>query len=704
MNRENQRERPGVRTRRRLLLLVSVASLCLAAAQAQEADHRVGTYRVTDSFEYGYRAVVVDGNTEMYRSSLNYNNGLRLFDGTLRLNSGDGHGRFVDELVLTTFGAGGDPYQSSRLHLEKNRLYRFDMGFRIVNYYNNLLAVSDGKHRFNTERIFQNYDLVVFPQRRIQLLLGYDRNNQNGPALTSESFNVLREQAFSRDQFFVYAENVRRVNNTWRAGANVKVAGFQFSFLQSLDDYKEDPQNSPGVPLGLTTGLVAPSFRRSDPVHGRTPFTRFNVHTDANRLFSVNGRFVYSGGTRNFALDENIANLNPLSGIAVTRQDYVLGAAKRTQGTGDLTLSFQPGQRWTFSNTSSVNQSRISGASAFIEVRQPLSPSDPGISQYFFDILGIRLLSNSTDVSFRPTKKIGFYGGYHYSIRRVESRDILQNISGVPGDVPLFSFQNVLQSGLAGIRIRPLPPLTMLLDVEYGSAGMPFTPVSEKRYHAETIKAQWKRKAWLMTASFKEYHNRNDAPPVLDALEGNAPSSHSYESRQYSAGVAWAPARRFGFDAGYAKLHLNTASGIVNFPLPDLPDVTARRSLYVSNIHHGFATFRADLFKNAVLFLGYSIVKDTADGFSPVATPFIGTGPPAAAPFQVSYPNFRFNGTDLINAYPLTYQAPQAKLTIKLHKKLSWNAGWQYYDYNERYTGLQNYHAHIFYTSLRSGL
>jgi hypothetical protein len=158
--------------------------------------------------------------------------------------------------------------------------------------------------------------------------------------------------------------------------------------------------------------------------------------------------------------------------------------------------------------------------------------------------------------------------------------------------------------------------------------------------------------------------------------------------------LSWAPPKRFGFDLTYAKLHLNTLSSIFAFSVPDLPDVAARHSIYISNLHFGQATFRAELTKSASLFLGYSIVKDTADGQS------LSGSLPA---FLLSYPNFRFNGTDLIDAYPLTYQSPQARLTVKLHKQLSWNLGWQYYGYSETYTGLQNYHAHVSYSSLRWG-
>lgn len=685
--------------------------LCLSLGllfclQGQEMDHRTGDYRVTDSFEFGYRSAFVSGDRDMYRSSVNYNNGFRLFDGSLRLTSNDGHG-LIDEINLTTFGAGGDPYQSSSLRVEKNRFFRLDMGFRIINYRNNLLSISGGEHGFNTEHILENYDLTLLPRRRVELVLGYGRSNQNGPSLTSQNIDARGEPAFPRDRFFVYASNLHQVNNEWRGGANVTLAGIKFSFLQGLNYYKQDPVNSlDALPAGgqtLAGGLIPAAFRRSDPIHGSTPFSRLNIHSDANGWFSVNGRFVYAGGSNHFVQDQNIANPNPVTGILVTRQDFVLGDAKRTQGTGDLTLSFQPGERWAFSNTSSINQTRITGASSFVEIRAPANPLDPGADQLFFDLLSVRLITNATDANFRLTPKIGLYAQYNYSIRRIQSRELPEDISGIPTGVPLYSFNNVENSGVAGIRLRPLPTLSLLGDFEYGDDSRPFTPISQNRFHGATAKGQWKWKSWLASASFKESHNRTQAPfSPLPAFELAPTTGSDYESRQYSANVGWSPNKPYGFDASYAKLHLDTASGILNFPVPGLPEVSGRRSLYLSNIHYGRLTFRWEIRQRATLFVGYSIVKDTAggEGQGPVI-PVVSSIPAPLTPFVRNYPNFVFNGADLINAYPLTYESPQARLSFRLNKRLDWNVGWQYYGYHEKFTSLQNYHANISYTSFR---
>ena len=88
--------------------------------------------------------------------------------------------------------------------------------------------------------------------------------------------------------------------------------------------------------------------------------------------------------------------------------------------------------------------------------------------------------------------------------------------------------------------------------------------------------------------------------------------------------------------------------------------------------------------------LGYSLAKDTGDGRGPTVTS--GVIP--------AYPNFSCDG-NFYNSFPLAYQSPLARLSVQLSKVLSWNFGWQCYNYREEFFGRQNYHAHIGYSSFR---
>ena len=145
----------------------------------------------------GYRFSDVSGNRDVYRSSVNFGNGLRLFEGQLRINTQEGKGSLFDEFAFNTVGAGNDPYQSSILRMEKNALYRYDMQFRIVNYFNRLPSLWNGEHGVDSERVFQNHDLTLFPGTRFEVLLGYDRYNHTGPGFSSEG--VSNVGAFQKE-------------------------------------------------------------------------------------------------------------------------------------------------------------------------------------------------------------------------------------------------------------------------------------------------------------------------------------------------------------------------------------------------------------------------------------------------------------------------------------------------------------------------
>jgi hypothetical protein len=88
--------------------------------------------------------------------------------------------------------------------------------------------------------------------------------------------------------------------------------------------------------------------------------------------------------------------------------------------------------------------------------------------------------------------------------------------------------------------------------------------------------------------------------------------------------------------------------------------------------------------KRAEIYLGYSRVQDTGDGRS-TAT---GNGLNPVPAFNVA------------QTYPLLYDTPLARVSVPLIARLRFNAGWQYYRYNERFLAIRDYHASTAYTSL----
>jgi hypothetical protein len=166
-------------------------------------------------------------------------------------------------------------------------------------------------------------------------------------------------------------------------------------------------------------------------------------------------------------------------------------------------------------------------------------------------------------------------------------------------------------------------------------------------------------------------------------------SSYSSHARNYSANASWAPRDWFTLDATYSKLHLDSLSGIVFFAGPEAVSPLMSNQVYISNIHAANLVARFVVAKRVDLYVGYTITDDTGDGRATAAPP--GSTDPTTLIFAP------------VQTFPLSYQAPLARLSIRLREKLRWNAGWQYYNYHEQF-GLesfyQGYHANTGYTSV----
>jgi hypothetical protein len=56
-----------------------------------------------------------------------------------------------------------------------------------------------------------------------------------------------------------------------------------------------------------------------------------------------------------------------------------------------------------------------------------------------------------------------------------------------------------------------------------------------------------------------------------------------------------------------------------------------------------------------------------------------------------------------VQTFPLSYQSPFVRLSIRISPKVRWNAGYQFYNYNEQFqlfNQYQNFHANNGYTSI----
>jgi hypothetical protein len=199
--------------------LVFAAIVILApVSRAQQDDPEKkgidsGNYNIQSTIEAGYRADWIGGNINTYNTFVNLGEGVRLLDYTLDIRSLDHNGLLFDTLNFSNFGYGGDPDNVTRLRIQKNKWYDFRYQFRrdknfwdwtlLANPLNtpilgpanppvfptnpnpNNVLITSSPHALDLVRRMQDFDLTLFPQSKVRLRLGYNRNVDEGPALTS---------------------------------------------------------------------------------------------------------------------------------------------------------------------------------------------------------------------------------------------------------------------------------------------------------------------------------------------------------------------------------------------------------------------------------------------------------------------------------------------------------------------------------------
>lgn len=629
----------------------------------------VGGYNILNSFETGARFASTDGNESRYRSDVNFRPGVRLLGSSLSVHSREGQGGLFDEITLNTQGLGNDPYQNAQLRVAKNKFYRYELQWRSNAYYNpgfaffnNETAPATFQHFLDTVHTFQDQTLTLLPQSNFQLFIGYSRNAQNGPGLSTMNFFDHRGNEFN------YSTDIRRSQQEFRLGGEVKAAGVKLFWQRGWEWFKDDPRDVSGASSGNNpdsttrlTGLV-----RGQPTRGTAHSWRLNAFTERKQWYAVSGRFTHVDGERNFIFDERaIATQRATQNL----QFLLLGSGRRPVTTANLTLSVFPMEKIMVSNHTGFHNTRMEGEGAY----RQFNNSNLSFATLNFESLGIRNFTNTTDVNIQPIKQVGFFTGYQFSNRRVRSVEQVGILDDPARPDRLAAEQtNKLHTGILGARLKPAKPLQLNFDAELGRADRPFYTTSERNFHALGARLLYKQKNFQLSAQARSKYNFNSVSLF----------THSSRARHYGFDGSWTPRGNLGFDGGYTKTHLDTLTGLFYFA--SFQEVAGDRSFYVSNLHSVFANVRTSLREKVDLVFGYSRVQDTGDGRATLATGGFSTSSVFRS-FQV---------------FPLSFQSPSVRVSVRLHERLRANFGYQRYSYDEKFAATQDYRANTGFASL----
>ena len=673
-----------------------------------------GDYTITSSIELGVRGLRVDGDHNKYKSDLNYSAGVRLFDSSFLMRSKDGKGRLFDTLLVTSSGWGADPNGQLRIQAEKPKWYRFEGSYRRFKYFRFLDNFANpnwifspttfsrppsqvtGEHGYNTTTQLGDFDLTILPKNdKIRFTVGYSPERYDGPFFTS--YHVGGNE-------FIFPAQLKSRSNDFRVGADGKVGPIDFSFQQGFRRFRDDSFINLGVTPGVNLNPAVANFTtflRNEPTRGSVNYTTFSAHTLVAKKLDITGRVVHSSATSNSVFLENMTGINfstRITGQLAPPNTLILGQynipanVKRPNTLGDIGVTFLATNKFRISNTFRVEDFTIDGVATFNDffsvsrgaTTDTRSFSNLGVSK----TTKYRKYQNTVEGDYQFNKNYSIHFGYRYGSRRIE-----QTLSGfalntnapvalVPEDDVETNHTNAF---FAGFKARPAKNWTIYFDAEHGTADNVFTRIGNYNYTNVRAKSRYAPNRKI-NFSFAVITKDNANPSEIAGVSLND-FGVNVKSRTFTSSVNWIPTAKLSFSAGYNYNWVNS-DAVVDYFFQVPPAASVRHpighSLYFQRNNFFYFDVVAQLCPRVSLYASYRVNQDNGQG-SRLSDP---TGTP---------------GT-LINSYPMSYQSPEGRVAIKINRRLDWNLGYQYYNYNESVLvgpRPQNYHAHLPYTSLR---
>ena len=679
-----------------------------------ETGEKAGDYTVISSVEFGYRGLRVDGDLNKYQSDLNYKAGPRLFDSSFLLKSTNGESGLFDSLLATSTGWGADPQGNVRVNVEQPKWYRFDGTYRRFKYFRFLNDFANpnwvfspanfsvppksvtGEHGYNTRMKLGDFDLTLLPKNRwIRFNVGYSPERYSGPAFTNyhvggNDFNLLSQLRSRADDF--------------RVGADGKLGPLNFSFLQGFRRFRDDSVidlgTTPGINLNPTAASLT-TFDRNEPARGSVNYTRFSLQSTIAKKLDITGRIVYSKATQNYVSMESFTGRNwnpritgfPPSPPGATPNILNLGLynlngnTERPNWLGDVAFTWLATDKLRISDTFRVETFDINGSALFADffsLTRGTRTDTIGFSNRDVDTqTKYRKIQNTIEGDYQFNRDYSIHLGYRYGRRRIEESisGFALNSNAPTALVPTSDEEtNNTHAILGGFKARPAHDWTLYFDAEHGTADNVFTRIGNYDYTNIRAKSRYKptsRIGFNLAVITKDNSNPSEIAGI--SLED---FGVTVKSRIFSSSLDWTATSRFSISAGY-NYHWINSNAKLDYFFNNVQHLLGN-SLYFVRNNYFYVESVARVAPRVTLFTAYRINKDNGQG-NRIADP---TGTP---------------GT-LIASYPMSFQSPEARLAIKLHQRLDWNVGYQYYNYNESTIvgpRPQHYHSHLPYTSLR---
>jgi hypothetical protein len=627
--------------------------LCLMCWSVQAANER---YRFTLDLGHRWRSGFA-GNEDLYRSQLDYDQGLRLFGGDFFASAPQGQNTYFDRIQLRVDSWGGEPHRRASFRMDKANLYELRFDHQGAHYFNAVpffanpffeQGILQTQHRFDVSQKRSDFELRLLPGGRFTPFLGIARGDRDGALLTTV--------AEGGNEFLIHSRQDHWAND-YRAGLDVRLSNFSLLVEQGLRHYRDQSNyQASGLQqgnvlrpiLGRTTNLE--QYNADHDSTANIPFSNASARFQPWEPLSLRARVSYSMAnlSPNFT-DQAAGNFVsfPLAAFYGGTLQQTLGTVKKPNLFADFSADWHPFERLRLVESFSTRRFHVSGSAfsnnVFLQV-------DPLLEQGIRDRVGEETPFNtrlSMDHNIQQLQGMFFITprlmarlGHRWERREVDVAPVVE----APLD-PTRRVQwdrNVLLAGLGYDFTRRS---RLALEYEYGVTDAAIVRTDTVDFHRARLRGSYSPFGTLeFHGSATLFNNKND----LENIDFTA------RERDYSLQFNYTPLRRVTLFGDYSRNRIHT-SILYLVPQTFLTD----RFFYRERGDYGSLYVSLLLPREATLNLGYSVWSTVGD-------------------------------------FPLNYHRPLARLEVPIHSRVSAYGQWNFYDYGERVALFpQDYRTHL---------
>lgn len=464
-----------------------------ALAQSDPKSPAPAEQSFTGSVDIGYRFVsTVGGNFDAYRSVVNLGEGPKLLGADLTLLSPSRV--FFDKITLNGTGWGGDPYNTARFSMNKEKVYDFRINYRNIAYYNFLPSYANPllaqgilstQQGFDTHRRFLDFSLDLRPGQHIVPFLAYSRDWGTGTGITD-----FLPQGNVTNEYPVFNQ-LRDKTDRYRGGVRLEYSKFHLTLEEGGTTFKDDQYVSNALKnlgnrstpyLGQTLSLT--SLQQAYAVRGDSTFTQASGTWQPFQWLDLYGQFLYSSPNSDVKYSQNDAGVFFRNGTLIPSQIYFIASSSQQPHTaGNVTFEIRPSSRWRIIQTWMTD--RLETTSALVSYDLVLTPNATAPTASASDKLNYNYSREQIEVLFDATSRLTLRGGF----RAVWGDALVRGGVTSPGATERGELrQNV---GLAGFQYRFSQKLNANVSYEGASADKSYFRTSLFNYQKASVKVRY---------------------------------------------------------------------------------------------------------------------------------------------------------------------------------------------------------------------